>query len=309
MAYDRQKSLSLNLAAVVVAVACICGGCARQLAVSGLADALAQSGDSFAADDDPQLIREAAPFTLKLMESVLEQTPNHVGLLIATSKGFTQYAYAFVQQDADEVETRDIRAATALRDRARKLMLRARDYGLRAMDVSHPGFSNQLRKAPRQAVLVARKADVPLLYWTAAAWGSAIAVSKNDPDLVADQIIVEALIDRALELDEGYGFGAIHVFLISYEPARQGASEPVETRVREHFKRAVELSDGQQAAPYVALAESLCVRSQNRAEFESLLKQALAIDVNARPQWRLANLIAQHRASWLLSRADELFVE
>jgi len=40
-----------------------------------------------------------------------------------------------------------------------------------------------------------------------------------------------------------------------------------------------------------------------------LLERALAIDVDARPEWRLANLIMQHRARWLLSRSDELFAE
>jgi hypothetical protein len=47
---------------------------------------------------------------------------------------------------------------------------------------------------------------------------------------------------------------------------------------------------------------------QNKAEFESMLKQALAIDVDAKPEWRLENLIMQERARWLLSRESELFL-
>jgi predicted anti-sigma-YlaC factor YlaD len=285
-------------------------GCSvKQVAVSNLADALSGTGAVFASDDDPELIRQASPFSLKLMESVLAQTPKHKGLLTTTSSSFTQYAYAFIQQDADELETRDVAAAGALRDRARKLLLRARDYGLRGLEVSHAGLSNELHKDAKQAVSRCGKADVPLLYWTAAAWGSAISISKNDPNLVSDQVLVEALIDRALVLDEAYDHGAIHSFLISYEPARQGTGTTPESRARKHFERAVELSSGQQAAPFVALAESVSVQKQDRAEFESLLKKALAIDVNIRPEWRLANLIYQHRAAWLLSRTEELFVE
>ena len=48
---------------------------------------------------------------------------------------------------------------------------------------------------------------------------------------------------------------------------------------------------------------------QDRAQFEALLNQALGVDVNARPDWRLANLVMQRRARWLLSRTDELIVE
>jgi hypothetical protein len=51
------------------------------------------------------------------------------------------------------------------------------------------------------------------------------------------------------------------------------------------------------------------VSQQNKKEFQALLQQALAVDVNARTEWRLANLIAQRRARWLLGRADQLFVE
>jgi acyl transferase domain-containing protein len=55
------------------------------------------------------------------------------------------------------------------------------------------------------------------------------------------------------------------------------------------------------------LATSVAAPAKNRAEFEKLLKQALAIDVSKRPQIRLANLIAQRRARFLLATADRLF--
>jgi predicted anti-sigma-YlaC factor YlaD len=57
------------------------------------------------------------------------------------------------------------------------------------------------------------------------------------------------------------------------------------------------------------LAEDVSLQKQNRAEFETLLKRALAIDVNAKPEYRLANLIIQRRARWLLQRTGDLFVE
>ena len=56
-------------------------------------------------------------------------------------------------------------------------------------------------------------------------------------------------------------------------------------------------------------AETVSVQKQDRKEFQSLLERAVAIDVNAKPGFRLANLIMQRRARWLLSRADQLFLE
>ena len=42
-------------------------------------------------------------------------------------------------------------------------------------------------KDPKLAVKKTTVRDVPLLYWTAASWGAAIAVSKDDPEMIADQ--------------------------------------------------------------------------------------------------------------------------
>ncbi len=286
-----------------------CGCSVRRYAINKLGDALADTGTTFSSDDDPELVRGALPFSLKLIESLLAESPRHRGLLLAACSGFTQYSYAFVQQEADETETRDLAAANALQQRARRLYLRAKIYGLRGLEVQQPDFGRLLRADAKAAVSKVSARNVPLLYWTAAAWGSAISLSKDNPALIADLPLVEALIDRALELDEDFDSGAIHGFLITYEPSRQGAKGDPAARSRQHFTRAMELSEGHLASPLVALAEAVVVGKQDRKEFESLLNRALLVDVNAKPEWRLANLVMQRRARWLLSRVDELFVE
>ena len=280
----------------------------KHTAVDTLGDALAAGGTTFAADDDPQLVAAAAPFSLKLMESLLAERPRHRGLLLAAASGFTQYAFAFVHQDADEVIENDVAAGTTLKVRARRLYVRARDYGVRGLDVSHPGFAQQLRTDAAAAVRVATKEDVPLLYWTAAAWGAAISLSKEDAGMLADQGVLEALIDRAASLDADFDHGAIHAFLVTYEMARPGAGADAPARARRHLDRALALSQRQQAGPLVSFAEAVCVPRQDRAEFESLLKQALAINADARPEFRLANLVMQRRARWLLGRINDLFL-
>src|SRR5213594_50551 len=93
-------------------ILCFAGsGCSiRRYALNEAADALAARGSTIASDDDPELIKAAAPFSLKLMESFLAEDPRHSGLLAAAASGFTQYAYAFVREDADETEPRDLAA-------------------------------------------------------------------------------------------------------------------------------------------------------------------------------------------------------
>src|SRR6266404_6055999 len=139
-------------AAVLLVVAATSGCSIRKIAVNKLGNALASGGTTFTSDEDPELVRDALPFSLKLIESLLAESPRHRGLLFAASSGFTPYAYAFVQQEADELEDRDLARATAMRIRARQLYLRARDYGIRGLEVAHPAFGSELRRDAKAAV-------------------------------------------------------------------------------------------------------------------------------------------------------------
>ncbi len=189
-----------------------------------------------------------------------------------------------------------------------KLYLRGRDYGFRGLEVDVPGFRERLRADPRAALASMKKAQVPLLYWTAASWAAAMTLSKSDSSLSADQHLAEAMMSRALELDEPYALGSLHDFFIAYEAGRSSVGGSL-ARARDHLKRALEIAQGRRAWPYVIFAESASVGAQDRKEFEDLLRQALAVDPNRDPDQRLSNLLAQRRANWLLSRTDELFVE
>jgi len=299
----------LLLRSLFFAGSLVLAGCTsvKKAAVNQVADALASGGTTFAADDDPELVKQAVPFSLKLMESLLSENPRHQKLLLATCSGFTQYAFAFVQQDADELEATNYAQAEALRVRAKKLYRRARDYGLRGLEVAHAGWTAKLAVDPRATLKTATKADVPLLYWTAAAWGAYISASKDEPSAIGEMVQVEALIDRALELDEAWGDGTLHSLLITLEMSRTGAAGKAEDRARQHFERAVALAHGAQAGPLVTFAESVCVETHNGDEFQRLLEQALKVDVDQKPEYRLANLVMQRRARWLLNRKDDLF--
>ncbi len=285
-------------------------GCSvRNFAVNSMGDALAASGSGFGSDDDVELIGTAAPFSLKLMENLLAESPSHRGLLLAAAQGFVQYAYAYVELRADELEDTDVRAAYAQRERAQRLYLRARNYGLRGLEAAHPGLTQGLKADPAGVLARTTNQDVATLYWTGVAWAAAISLSKDDPFLIADLPVAEALVRRALTLEETYDHGAIHVFLISFEMSRAGLVLDAPVRARRHFDRALELTNGKHAAPYVTLAESVAIAERNRGEFEELLRQALNVDVSAKPEWRLVNTVMQRRAHWLIKRTEKLFAD
>jgi predicted anti-sigma-YlaC factor YlaD len=296
---------------VLTSTLAVLPGCAviKHKAVGMVAGTLASSGDVFTRDDDPELVGQAIPFGLKLYESLLDSAPKNKDLLIATCSNFTQYGVAYLETDALVLgEAKHHDEVAHLNDRALKLYLRARGYCLRAMEVRFPGIGPSLLKDPAPALAKAQKADVPLLYWTAAAWGSAIALALDKPDISIDLPTVRALADRAIALDETWSKGALHEMLISLDSLPEGLGGSPD-RARAHFTRAVELQRGLSPGPYVALALGIAVPAQDRAGFESLLRQALEIDPAKDPSTQLVTLVQQRRARALLDQIDARFAK
>ena len=305
---SRAPRLAFALAALAALLLALPSCSIKRWAVGTVANSLTGGVDVYGTEEDPELVRDALPFGLKTMESLLAVVPDHEGLLLTLCKGFTQYSYAFVQAEGDLVVNSDYPRATRLHERALKLYLRARGYGLRGLEKRCRGISAELQLDPAKAAARIQKRDLPMLYWTAASWGSAISLGKDQPGLLADLPAIRALMERGLALDEGYEGGAIHEALILLDalPEAMGGSE---ARARGHFARAVALSKDTKASPYVTLATTVSVLKQDRGEFESLLNRALEFDPDRDPAQRLVTIVLQRKARALLDHEDEFCVD
>ena len=78
---------------------------------------------------------------------------------------------------------------------------------------------------------------------------------------------------------------------------------------RHHFARAIEISHDTRPSPYVTLAQSVSVQSQDRAEFVRLLERALTFDPDRDPNQRLATVVLQRKAKALLEHQDDFFLD
>jgi predicted anti-sigma-YlaC factor YlaD len=284
-------------------------GCLKKIALGSVADSLSASGNGYARDDDPELVRDSIPVIIKLMEQIHDALPKHRDLTVALTRTTTSYGVAFIAEDADRLEDKDVAAARVVRARAKRMFLRGRGYGLEALEQSVPGIRAALegndRDKRRAMIDKTKKEDVPALYWLGAAWGEAIANAKDDMGLVGELPIVVELMKRALVLDESYDEGAIHEFFITWD-ASQGEGRQA---AKKHLERALELSKNKKLSPLVTYAEAVCVDAQDKKEFVRLLNKVLAFDVDSDPDHRLVNILAQRRARWLMSRIPDLFAE
>ena len=268
-------------------LAALAGCSLHQAAVNRMASALASSADVFEADDDPEFVRVAAPSTLKTIEMLLVQTPRNEDLLLTACRGFTEYSYAFLHVQATLGEA-DATETQALRRRSIQMYQRARRYCIRGLAVRHPSVTAE-HLTDRLADM--SPSDVPMLYWTAASWAAELSIAPNQLERVGEVASVRAVLERARTLNEAWDSGAIYEVMIALDglPRLAGGSPEA---AKADFARARELSNGKSAFAFVAYAATV----GDAAAKQSLLEQAIAIDVSATPKRRLTNLIAQRYA-------------
>lgn len=285
---------------LVIGLCALLNACSiDQMVVRRLGDALSMQAG--APENDPQLAYEASAFYLKLSESVLRQNPSHAQLAESVAAGFTQYAFAFVSQEADFIEDRDARKASELRQRAVRLYRRAQQHALTSLALQIPVLMTKLDTPSTNPLSTSQ---VGLAYWGAAAWGGMISLSTDSPETVADFPKAIQLARWAWELDPGFAQGGLASLMGTFEASRPGGSL---LKAAEYFDQAIQVSGGQSAGAYLSKAERWALPRHDREQFDALITQALAVNTPDDHPLSLANQIMQTRARWLASRADDLF--
>ena len=282
-------------------------GCSiKHVAMNAVADALSSgTGGSFSQDEDLEFVGEALPFALKMMESINDSVPEHVGMKVTLASGFTQYGVVFVQWPADQLKYDDFSAYEGGRLRAGGFYRRATGHALDGLDLIHGDFRSRIFEDTDAMLAETTVDDIGLLYWLSASWMSAALTDLENPENFGLFPVAAAVLKRCYELEPDWNDGAIHELLISLEPALPlpGGDE----RAFQHYERAVELKGGMTAGPHVSLANAVAHPAQDRDEFVRLMELALAVDLEASPDDRLANDYAQAKARFLLDHLDDLF--
>ena len=268
------------------------GGCASM--ASGAASRLAQNLSTAMQDhDDPETVAAAMPSYMLLTDGLIQGHPDNEKLLLSGSKLYAAYASVFVQDPA----------------RAKRLALRARDYGDRALCVHDARLCKLWDRslADFSTAMAGCKADdVPVLYASGAAWAVWLQTSGKDLSVLAQLLKVRALMTRVVALNENYSHGEAHVYIGVIDtllpPALGGKPE----EGRSHFERAIQLSGGHDLMDQVEYAKRYARLTHDRQLYESLLKQVLAADADV-PGLTLSNVLAQRQARAMLANESKYF--
>jgi len=298
------KALSLPCLALLFAA--VGTGCAINTLV---ANALTGDGAAvvFTGDPDPELVRDALPFAIKMYEALLHNTPGHQGLMLTTGSLFIMYANAFVHGPADMLPFYEWQARETALARAKQLYLRGHRIILDALEGRHRGFAAaaQSEDTLRPFLRRFRSRDVPLLYWAVVSGLAAYSVNVFDFELAANIPKWHLMIERALELNPD--FAGLDEFLVLYFSSLPEMLGGDKERARHHFRRAMEKTGGTSTSALLSYAQSISVPEQDFYTFEEHLQRVLAINPDDNPGNRLVTILDQRRARWLLDNAYTFF--
>lgn len=263
----------------------------------------------FTGDDDPELIKSALPFALKVFEGLIDANPDHQGLYKTTASGYASYSYAFLHFPADTLSDEHFEQQKHLKERAKKLYLRSRDYAIEGLTLKHPDFMKKLARKSDSLLPLIEKDEIDLLYWAGLSWLGAFTVDKFDMKLALTFKNAKKLLFRVKELDPHYGDGAIDNFLISYyggTPASMGGSLD---SARHYYEQILEYQKVPTADHHIAYARTVLVAEKNREEFRRVLKKAAKIKPQDDKANLLVRIIKQSEAKWLLNHEDDFFLD
>lgn len=261
---------------------------------------------------DYELAGDALPGNILQLEGVFRIVPDNEELGVTLIRAYTSYGFGWVEDDMQIAQDRgDLDEEERLMGRARLLYERGRNVGIHLMRLRDPGIDDALTGGHEGFVEYIHAhydgpEDVPLLFWTGYAWGSAINAGRDDPEMVLSLPFARTLVERAVELDESYfnysGLTFLGVVNASLPPALGGNPD----RAREYFERALEMTDRKFFTVHVSYARTYAVQVQDRNLFIRLLREVVD-GGDPEPSARLANQIARRRAIRWLERTDMLF--
>ncbi len=263
-------------------------------------------------EEDPILMADFFPTALKLYEVMLAQNPEHQGLATMTGSLYVMYANVFVQADAEMLGVEDYLLQVSELQRAKLHYLRGRDYVFQALDGRYTNFSNSLLSGDSKVISTALNqlqiTDVSAAYWLGAAWLGAFSVDPLDTSLLRTLSGAVALLEKAAELDPNYSDGAIWDILTAFYAAAPSEFGGNLDRAYYTSEQAFKVSGGKTVGPYITYATSFSIPQQDIDSFKENLEKALSIDPDDNPSTRLATIISQRKAAWLLENAENYFI-
>jgi hypothetical protein len=312
-AMSRSKSIMLVLALVVTLCACS----PRKLAVREITAIAANGMTALEQDDDLDMLAQALPANIKLLEMVLASSPDDAELLTLLARSYGSYNFMILEPkfekarfdllalDAnDDIETEVLH----LKQTVSRYYQKGAAYALKALEVDHPDTLAQLKNVSTIDAFMRDLGprDVAAVFWygfNLAAW---VNLNLDSVQALSQGHIAEKCMHRVIELQPAYFNGAAHLVLIAYYASRSPMLGGNLDAARRHYDALKQISGDAFLMADLFYARYYLQRTQDRPACESLLDE-IERAAGQKSAYPLFNKVAGHKAHIYLTALNELF--
>ncbi len=266
----------------------------KKLTVGAAAALLEGVAKASSEQPDLRILREGMPAYLMLMDGMIRTWPDNDRLLLAGAQSYSSFASLFIEENDKEY--------------ANSLYAKAKQYGLRSLEVR--GFKEPLQRSFddfKQGLNHLGKKDAPYLFWSATCWANWIRLNLDSMEALSELPRVEWMMNRVLEVDEGFYYGGPHLFMGIWFASRPKMAGGDLKKAQQHFLKALELGQGKFLMAYVYYAKYYARQIMDKELFVSTLQKVLEAPAETAPDLTLANTVAKKEAKELLNRVGEYF--
>lgn len=266
----------------------------QRIALNTTTDLVAYGIDAIYAEPDLKIAEQAVASNLKLLEGFHRADTNNKKLLLMLTQGYASYSLGFLEDDEPQ--------------RASLFYLRAKNYGLMllrhtkafrdSIPTKEANFRNNLK--------LIKTSEVPALFWCAFAWAGWVNLNRDDPQAVFELNIVKAMMQRVIELDESFFFGAAHLFFGAMNASMPKMLGGDPEKARQHFERSLNISEGRFLIAKVYLARYYAVNTLDEELFDRTLSEVMNAPQDILPGYELLTSVAKDKAQRLLERKEDL---
>ncbi len=288
------KGISTICVQVVLTVAMTALTASCGSIISGVTNGIASDlSDVVLESTDIQVVAEALPAYLLLVDALIESNPNDANMLNTAAMLNAAYATAFVSE-----EPRQKHFASKAKRLALQATCRHQSLFCDLNEINFDSFQSIVASAALR--------DIDYLYVLASSWASWIQTHADDYAALAELLRAKLLMARVIELDATHGYGSPYIYMgvfATFLPAALGGEPEVG---RAYFERAIDISQGTNLYAKTLMAEMYARAIFDRQLHDQLIEEVLTANPVA-AGLTLQNVIAQKLAAQLKESADDFF--
>jgi hypothetical protein len=304
--------------ALLIALLLVLGACSpRKMAVREITGMVETGMTALEQDDDLEMLAQALPANIKLLEMILASSPEDPDLLTLLSRAYgsynfmlleTQYEDAWFQAADPEAEEDLVAKADHLKNAVSRYYQKGLLYALRALEVNHPGCGVKLKKVDTidPFLLTLNNEDVPVLFWygfNLAAW---VNLNLDSVKAISQAHVAEKCMHRVLELQPDFFNGSAHLVLIAYYASRTPMMGGNLDAALGHYQTLKNMLGDTFLMADLFYARYYLQQTQDRQAFETILTD-IAFAAQKDSAFPLFNEVAGTKAGIYLAGIDELF--